>query len=285
MTTEMRVQKLERELRWTRFGVAIATVAISCVVLVGAGQDSDKVSVVDELRTKKLVLVNQDSEVVGEIASRKSGGYLFVGGPGKGAPRVTIHAYGAQDRFGSASVDVSTDIDQDAIQKMRVERARLIKKIAEAASTPEGKSGNAEVRRLRADLAVLVSKLRTKIGPRIRLSVSSGGGVARGRASPRDLDSARVTVSSGLSPRIALAHDATASGVTVFDDRGKARLAASVGKAIGPCFTVLDEKSGKRAVLGRAGVGAEEGLDSQDRPESTLALFGSDGSLLHRLPR
>jgi hypothetical protein len=59
MTTEERVKRLEREVRWTRVGGAVTAVALACVVLVGAGQEQDKPEVLDEVRARSFMLVDE----------------------------------------------------------------------------------------------------------------------------------------------------------------------------------------------------------------------------------
>jgi len=59
MTTDQRLERLERQNRWMKVAVASMAVVLAVVFLIAAGQDQekDRAKVLEEVRAKKLVLV------------------------------------------------------------------------------------------------------------------------------------------------------------------------------------------------------------------------------------
>jgi hypothetical protein len=101
MTTEERVRRLEREVRWTRVVGALAVLALACGVLVGAGQDQGRV--LDEVKTKRLLVVGDDGKARASLRVEKGGqvvGLDLI--DNKGHPRTRLFlgdGYGSELKF------------------------------------------------------------------------------------------------------------------------------------------------------------------------------------------
>jgi len=59
MTTDQRLARLERQCRLFKAGFALVTVALAVVLLIGAGQDQDKTKVLEEVRARRFLLVDE----------------------------------------------------------------------------------------------------------------------------------------------------------------------------------------------------------------------------------
>ena len=62
MTTDQRLARLERQCRLFKAGFALTAITLVTVLLVGAGQDQEKPKVLDEVRTKSLLICSEDGE-------------------------------------------------------------------------------------------------------------------------------------------------------------------------------------------------------------------------------
>jgi len=58
MTTEERLARLERENRWMKLGGGVLLLALVAVLFVGAGQEKDKPKVLEEVRARKISVVD-----------------------------------------------------------------------------------------------------------------------------------------------------------------------------------------------------------------------------------
>ena len=54
MTTDQRLERLERQNRWMKVAVASMAVVLAVVFLIAAGQDQEKVKVLEEVKAKKF---------------------------------------------------------------------------------------------------------------------------------------------------------------------------------------------------------------------------------------
>ena len=69
MNTDQRLQRLERQNAKMKAAVAGMAVVLAVVLLVGAGQEKDKPKVLEEVRVKKFVVVDQKGEVRGRFSA------------------------------------------------------------------------------------------------------------------------------------------------------------------------------------------------------------------------
>jgi hypothetical protein len=67
MTTDQRLARLERQCRLLKAGFALTAITLVTVLLVGAGQDQEKGKVLEEVRAKKFVLVDENRKTRGQL--------------------------------------------------------------------------------------------------------------------------------------------------------------------------------------------------------------------------
>ena len=110
MSTDHRLQRLERQCSLFKAGFALVTVALAAVLFVGAGQDKDKPKVLDEVRAKNFILVDKQGKQRGMMPCDRSGvrlGLLYSNG--REALRIVVRE--DKIRTGTVSIDqYNTDL-------------------------------------------------------------------------------------------------------------------------------------------------------------------------------
>ena len=91
MTTEQRFKRLERENVRMKATVAGMTVVLAVVLLVGAGPNQDKTNVLEEVRAKRFVVINEAGEIRGSLSDTMRGPKLVLMDL-KGKKRVALTA-------------------------------------------------------------------------------------------------------------------------------------------------------------------------------------------------
>src|SRR5437773_588264 len=79
---ESRIRLLERQLRFQRWTIGGLLIAVLTIVGIGAGSSD----VANELKARKLVIVNDKGEQVVLLMSEKDGGVAAIFGPGGRVP-------------------------------------------------------------------------------------------------------------------------------------------------------------------------------------------------------
>jgi hypothetical protein len=72
MTTDQRLERLERQNRWMKVAVASMAVVLAVVFLIAAGEDQEKDKVLEEVRAKKLVLVDEQNVERGMMSCERN---------------------------------------------------------------------------------------------------------------------------------------------------------------------------------------------------------------------
>jgi len=106
MTTDQRLARLEKQCRFFKAGLALVTVALAVVLLIGAGQDQDRPKALEEVRAKRFVVVGGDG---GEVVWLNWNGLTVrTARPDEGGGRrevvsVTRNGLAVHDRTGSTT--------------------------------------------------------------------------------------------------------------------------------------------------------------------------------------
>jgi len=113
MTTEERLARVERQCMMFKAGFALVTVALAVVLLIGASQDQDKTKVLEEVRAKRFVLLDEAGKDRGGLATTKDGpGLVLWNENGKPSVNLIAERLGASlalsDKTGTRRLNLDT---------------------------------------------------------------------------------------------------------------------------------------------------------------------------------
>jgi hypothetical protein len=107
MTTDQRLARLERQNAWMKATVAGMAVVLAAVFLVAAGQDRDKPEVLEEVRARRLILLDRESRQFLRIEKSGKVARLTMRGGEEGSAAVTVVAASIDKELGYSGIWLS----------------------------------------------------------------------------------------------------------------------------------------------------------------------------------
>jgi hypothetical protein len=114
MTTDQRLARLERQCRLFKAGFALTAITLVTVLLVGAGQEQEKGKVLDQVRTREFILVDEKGKERGRMWAGGGMALLSLSSEGES---IELRTLSPSAEFGSSNIILRHLSEQDQLAR------------------------------------------------------------------------------------------------------------------------------------------------------------------------